>query len=346
MTDATPVLAAIATTALLLGGGIAMAAPFGDQIEDELDTTSRTETEASTQGDDDGSMTVETSEETHEGTEATAPPFYASRVVTIAGQLTLDELLVDLAATNGDVQVRTETGDAYALVANLTGYGATPDQARENRDEMAFVWDAGTPGDRQLVGHVEHDQDDDSGPLSVEADRKEADLTLVVPEDVRLSLSADTTNGAVDVRGLVASDLILDSTNGGVTVTDTHARDIQVDTTNGAVDLSIAGSEDLVVDSTNGDVVATITPGEDGTIEADSTNGNVDLSVPETAEHGYDVTATTTNGQASIGLEDGDKRTSDDGRHVTFRTHGFDERAVQTSILASSTNGNAHVGPS
>lgn len=344
MTDATPMLVAIAATAMLLGGGIAVAAPFGDQAGDELAPSSQADTRSGPE-DEGGSMTVEESESTHEGMEPTAPPFYASRVVTISGLLTLDELVVDLEATNGDVEVRTHDETAYALVANLTGYGATPDQARENRDEMTFDWDAGQPGDRQLVGHVEHDGDETSASTVGEADRKKARLTLVVPEDVRLSLAADSTNGVVDVRDVLASALVLDSTNGGVTVAETRSADVEIDTTNAPVDATIAGTDDVMLSSTNGDVTARITPGDDGSIQADSTNGAVDLSVPETAAQGYDATASATNGQASIGLEDGEKRSSDDGQTVRFRTHGFEERETRTSILASTTNGQAHIGP-
>jgi hypothetical protein len=344
MTDATPALVAIATTALLLGGGIAMAAPFGDQAEDELSPSSQASTATETEEDEEGQMTVEDSEETHEGVEPTAPPFFASRVITIEGRLTLAELLVDLSNVNGDVEIDAEAGTDYRLEANLTGYGATPEDARQNRDEMRLAWDAGSPGDRQLVAQVDHGEGE-AGLVTRDGDRKEADLTLIVPASVEVNLAAASTNGDVQAEDLRASTLVLGSTNGEVDVESVRAPEVQIDTTNGAIDAELEGTREVALGSTTGDITAAVTPAEEGSIDVDNTNGDVDLAVPETGDHGYLAEAATTNGDASIALEDGDTESSDGGDRVAFRTDGFDQRPVQVTVTASSTNGAAHVGP-
>lgn len=342
MTDATPVLAAIATTALLLGGGIALAAPLGDAFDDETQQSPETDAQPPPAEDDggEGEMTVEESEETHEGVAPTAPPFYASRVITLEGDLTLASLPVELDNVNGNIEVAAEAGDTYSLEANLTGYGATPDQARENRDEMRFEWDAGAPGDRRLVGDVEL-----GGGSSDEADRKEAELTLTVPEDVELALVADSTNGGIDVADVWASSLVLDTTNAPISVSGTDATTAEIGTTNALLDVELADAREVLLDTTNGQIQAEVAPGESGSIEADTTNGRLDLLVPETDDRGYEATASTTNGQAAITLQDGESERSDDGSHATFLTDGFASRDVQTVVVASSTNGDVHVGP-
>lgn len=326
MLDSTPALAAISGVGLLLGAGFALGFPLADPLDASGGQGPGTGASASSPEarSPDGRMTVDERERTHEGLEAHAPPFFASRVVTLQGDLTLAELAVTLANVDGDVSVTTGGEERWRLVANLTGYGPTPEEAREERDGMELAWSTGEPGGRHLVATVEHE--DGGEDELADAASQEATLELRVPADVALGLSASSTNGAINVDGVEAAWLEASSTNGPLTV-EAH------------------GTTSVVLDATNGAIEAELAPGGDGSIEASSTNAAVNVSVPEGQALGYDATAASTDGRATIGLEDGETRRSIDGSRAVFRTDGFASRDVQTSVVLSSTNGDVHLGP-
>lgn len=339
MTQTTPVLAVLAGVGLVLGATFAIAVPLGGLEDTPVNDINPATTEPQRQGE----MTVEESESEHEGAAVHAPPFYASRVITLEGQITLAELPVVLSNVNGEIEVTTGEDDRYSLVANLTGWGSSPEQAREERSQMSFTWDAGVPGERQLLAQVEHDNDEDDAGL-LDGGYGEASLVLTVPADVALDLQATSTNGEILVEGLDALAVRAQTTNGEITLEDIEAPVVHAGTTNALIEADVAGTSLASFDTTNGEIDATVTPAEDGEIQADTTNGKITVLVPETSDWGYDVEASTTNGRASIGLEDGDKRTSEDGDEAWFITHNFEDRAIQTDVVVDSTNGDVHVG--
>lgn len=346
MAETSSVLVALGATALLLGAGFAFAMPITESLEEAEGSPSEAQalsTPVSQTQDEEGRMTVNHSESTHEGVASTAPPFYASRAVELWGELTLADLPATLANVNGDVKVATSGEDAWSLVANLTGYGATPEDARQARDRMSLEWDVGEPGDHHLVAEVEH-EDGEEG-LRTSTSRQEARLMLLVPEDVSLGLSVSSTNGDVTVKDLQAASMEISSTNGALEL-DATAKDVHAETTNAPIHAELEDTRSVTLGSTNGRIAASLAPAESGSIEASTTNADVDLHVPETDHHGYHATASTTNGEATIDLADGDSQRSDDGSQASFQTDGLEQRAIQTTIQASSTNGDLYVGPS
>ncbi len=331
---------ALLALALLSAGCIGMS---GDEPLEPADTQTDEDPRSSP-----GNMTVDRSEQTAEGMRENVPPFYSSRIVTIEGELTLDRLPIDLATDNGPISVEVGAEDRYKLVANLTGYGLTPQTAEENRDDLTFTFDAGQPGDRQLLAHIEREDDGGQSPVSTgDGGFSEGSLTLTLPPSLVGDLVASSTNGDVDVDGVTAERLELGSTNGDVSMADTQASDVIIETTNGDVDAAVTETRNVVLGSTNGDVDATLRPGESGTIEASTTNGGLELAVPEDAEHGYQAEAASTNGEVDIRLEDGsaDHQETTSSERATFRTDGFDQRPIRTAVALSSTNGDVDLAP-
>lgn len=300
-------------------------------------------------GDSDDQMNAEEQTQEDEGVEPTqVPPFYSRKTITVSGDLTLEALPAILSTVNGEITVQPGPSDSWELVATLTGRGESPDQAREQRERMTFLWSIGPAGDHALAGQVLLEEDEtDAGPITLGASGSATgDLALTVPEDVLLDLRAHTTNGPIDVSGLDTAELSIDTTNGQVTVSDVQASVLRVDTTNGAIDVEARGTEEVTLDTTNAEVTATLIPAEDGTIEIDTTNGAIDLRVPEDGDHGYDAEAETTNGQVTIELEDGQTTYDEDREEATFVTSGYDDRSIQTRITLDSTNGGIRLGPS
>lgn len=292
--------------------------------------------------DQNGTMTADEEVRRDEGVGPNAPPFYAEEVHRITGEITLDELRTTLATVNGPVNVTAGDGTEWRLVARLTGYGTSPEEAEAQRDRLSLNWSIGTPGDRSLTAIVEQEQQDADTATGA---RTEASLGLVLPRQVLATLTATSTNGEVNVMDLETRDLTLTVTNGRVHVQETTTERLTATSTNGLVDVTVDGTQTATLASTNGQILATITPGATGVVSASSTNGGVNLQVPEDAQRGYNAEAISTNGLAAITLQDGETSGPSDPGHATFRTDGFEDRDIQTTVSVTSTNGGVHLGP-
>lgn len=326
--------------ALLAAGCIGMT---DDQATDRpLDSL----TQDPGQSDDQMSASAQTRED--EGAEPTQlPPFYARKTITVSGDISLDTLPVILATVNGEVTVEPGPAGSWELVATLTGRGESPEEAREQRDRMTFLWSIGPAGGHALAAQVLMEEDDsDPGPITLGGGQAEGDLRLTIPETLMLDLKAQATNGALEISGLETDRLTLDTTNADVTVRDVRASTLEVDTTNGRIDVEATATREVHLDTTNGDIVARLAPGGDGTIQAETTNGDIRISVPEDDRRGYDAEAETTNGEVTIRLQDGQATYDEDHEEATFRTDGYDRRDIRTEVHLGSTNGDIELGPS
>src|SRR5581483_8108483 len=80
-------------------------------------------------------------------------------------------------------------------------------------------------------------------------------------------------------------------------------------------------------------------------VSLETTNGQIDATLRPTASGR--IGAETTNGLVEIGLKDGDLGPCPQGSQYytppcnerTFKTHGFDQRAIQEIVSATGTNG-------
>lgn len=278
-----------------------------------------------------GDMTAEESETTDEGMEGGR--YYAERAVTARGTMTLDTLPADLSTVNGNIDVAGREGEAWSALFTLRGEGASQEAARENLERITLEW-SHTDGARHFLNAAITMERPAQGGPSIgpiqlpnlvqvgSSGGQSGNIAVVLPSSVLASLAARTVNGNLGLAGLRTDVLELETTNGNV---DAEA--------------GIASAE---LAATNGNLQLRLTPWRSGAVGASTTNGNVALEVPEDARHGYDVEARTTNGQAEVGLRDG-QRGGEEGR-VTFRTDGFESREIQTRIVAESVNGNVAVG--
>ncbi len=299
-------------------------------------------TEGGDTGAPDGQITADHEVEEDQGLGPNVPPYYAEEVHRLTGELTLDTLPITLGTVNGPINVTTGTGPSWQLVARLTGYGDSEQAAQDQLDRLSFNWSIGTPEAPKLVATVS--QDGSNQTQENLGNRAEASLDLVIPEDLFPAVTATSVNGAVTLQALDASQLQLTAVNGRLHVRETQARVLTASSANGLVDVDVEGTETVTLSSTNGAIAATVRPGATGSLQASSVNGGVTVHVPETASYGYDAEATSVNGLAGITLQDGQSDRSGPDE-ASFRTDGYDDREIRTTVTVTSTNGGAHLGP-
>ncbi|PHQ47603.1 hypothetical protein DJ68_00995 [Halorubrum sp. C3] len=133
---------------------------------------------------------------------------------------------------------------------------------------------------------------EDSGFLPFGSSQLQMDLTLTVPEE--LHLTAEGTNGDVDIETSGAESVTVDTTNGDITLLASEPVGIQTDTTNGDVSITLPATSEpaISVDTTNGDTTI-------NGFQADSTESG--SAVDRMVGNGtHRVTATSMNGDITI----------------------------------------------
>ena len=248
------------------------------------------------------------------------PPaaYCATRTLTVKGRIGVDQLPVTLEGRNGAVVLQDNGGgDAWSLVAIVKVRALTEEDAREALD-AAWSWShedgsghhlkAGpTPG-ALLLG----------APAVASPALVGAQYLVTLPGWVRLDLDARTDNGAI----------ALDWGEAG---------SVRAQTTNGAIALH-GIADDVTARTSNGAIQADLLPRRGGAWTLDTSNGAIHLDAAESPARGYDLDARTTNGRIEILLHDG--HLQKEGRdRATFKTSGFEQRDVKTTVSLGTSNG-------
>lgn len=247
-----------------------------------------------------------------------AGQFCAERTIEIDGSIAgIERMDVDLSTFNGAVELFDHQEGEWALKAVLRARGATAEQATANLDKIAFTWAHVDAGSHFLSARAEAPGRDSNGLA--------ASIFANLPRSIDLVVVAGTSNGNVQVRGV--------STDG-----------LAVQTSNGNVELDAAVSH-VVVGTSNGQVEAKLRPVASGRIAIATSNGAIQLTVPEDAEHGYDLDAKTSNGKVTIHLRDGETTRPegnpyyDPQNDARFLTNGFASRDIQSIVELGTSNG-------
>jgi len=174
---------------------------------------------------------------------------------------------LELINVNGRITAEPGDGNTVEVKAVRIGKGASEEAAK---DALARIEMREEVGDNRV--RIEVRPPRFSGPSG-----HEIKWTLKVPKGVAVDLR--TVNGGVEITGL-ASDVRARSTNGGIKGRALGAASVDAAVTNGGVDIELVN-------------IATT-----GTIDLESVNGGVSLSLP--AESKVDISARCVNGGISI----------------------------------------------
>lgn len=260
-----------------------------------------------------------------EGGNIQVPPgrVCATRTLDAVGRIGEDELPVDLATVNGAITILVSEGGAWSFHAVVKVRALTEEGARQGLNTTWSWSHEGSDGKHALVAGPTPTAPGPADIQGVGATLESATYEVHLPEWIVLDVVAKTTNGEVRVDGFRMEGLVARTTNGAI-VASGSARDVDVDTTNGAVMLALV-------------------PTQSGAYRASTTNGEILVEVLEDRAHGYAVDASTSNGDIQILLEDGDVTESPSrdfgSQSKSFRTQGYDDRDVQTTIDLTTTNG-------
>jgi DUF4097 and DUF4098 domain-containing protein YvlB len=125
------------------------------------------------------------------------------------------------------------------------------------------------------------------------------ELYVYLPAAILFNVNVDAVNGAIVIDSLDAfGDLTLETTNGAVTLENIDATQIRVETTNGNLNLDNLTADTLSAYTTNGQLYASNLTATVGKLSLSTTNGIIEASALTT----NDLVCSTTNGNITVSV--------------------------------------------
>lgn len=274
---------------------------------------------------------------------------------------------------NGALEFRGAEPSEYRFSAQLYARAETEQAAREKIATIRIVHAEALDGSTLVL---------ETGAEAPEKNNVGVSIAAALPEALSQAIRGETSNGPVGIQGLRGEEMEIASSNGPATVEDAEASELTVSTSNGPIvlkDVTVSGA--LVASGSNGPLQLSsvragrvkgttsngpltgdaeagsaelgtsngavdfrYTPTRSGGLSVRGSNGPVRLALPENARTGYDLVATTSNGEVSIALEDG-TLTEDERARKHFVTNGYDGRGIRVEAVVEGANGPVEIVP-
>jgi hypothetical protein len=261
-------------------------------------------------------------------------------------------------AAQADVEFSTANGSVVSCAGGQGGYGIwvlldarapTEQEARDALDSMVVNHqDVLAGGLLKLATRVEF-RETTTGqnlPLPVNtgsspAVQRAASILAGMPSAPSYVFTHSTTNGPVEASGFSGTAAALDSTNGSVALNGRWAQ-ASLDTTNGP--LYASGDFAAVTgDTTNGPVYAELATIRSVDASFNATNSSIEVALAVSGSPGFDLTADTTNGYASISVAGAQPVGEQHGDSAHHMTPDYASRAVKVNVDGNATNGNISI---
>ena len=261
--------------------------------------------------------------------------YRVSETRVLEGLMTADRVLVDVDIFNGGVEISTWDRDEYQFSALIRAKGTSDANAQKNLEALELDLDESTVlGKRKLV--LRHNI------APTRSTYYSISVEVKLPADAVIDLSLDSSNGGFTLTDMDCGKIELSTSNGGVTFDDVMGDTVRVDTSNGGVRGTLDAT-DVNVDTSNGGIKLTLLSTRSGRYILDTSNGVINIDLSASAEVGYDLKLSTSNGGLSVNLPDMVYSLNRDTRKEA-RTEGFSGKDVKITIDASTSNGGMDVG--
>jgi len=225
-----------------------------------------------------------------------------------------------LCATVGDLAIETAPGAQATLV--FTIHGDTAEAVGATRVDASFAADGSQlrlAGWQSVAARSRGFFGDDTAGVTV---------ALRLPANGAWEITASTDVGNVRAEGLLAAALDIETAVGAIRAS--------------AIDLQ--GNASLAVDV--GDVALSLTSVQTGRIVARSDVGDVEISLPQRADVGYDARAEAGVGDVTLRLGTTEQHESDGdgpGESESARTAGYAEKPTQVTVQGTTDVGDVSI---
>lgn len=244
------------------------------------------------------------------------------------------EIQVELATTNGRIEVNSAEQPGYTVEVVKRVRAASEEEARERAQDLYEFRQDGL-----LLSGRSKDSFAWRTPASCA-------FRLKLPRGRKASLTLDTANGRIEVTEMEGTKLVADTANGRVEVDGSSFGEASISTANGRIEYR-GESNRLKADTANGRIEARLVG--TGSWEFETANGRIEVAVEKAPGVGYEVDVSTNMGNINVnGLDDAevlcdDRRRRWGPRRYHARTPGFSEAAEKATIKASTSVGKVDI---
>lgn len=227
---------------------------------------------------------------------------------------------LDLCLAVGEIDVEPADGDALSV--EVETYSGSARAVADTKTEVRFAKD----GDRLVLAAWESARGAERSLF--DGNGAAVRLVLRVPPSGAFTVHATNDVGDIRVSGLMVEDPTFQTDVGSVLVRN----------------VDVVGNATLI--SNVGDTILHATSVTSGAIRLTSDVGNAEAQLPQRADVGYDVTATTDVGEAFIAIGDVESSESEGegpGEHRSARTSGFASKPTRVTVEATTDVGDARI---
>ena len=263
--------------------------------------------------------------------------YKAEDTKSYSGEVTVDNVYLELKIFNGPIQVSTWNNAEYKIDLTIEARGSSQEDAEDNLNALTINFDESVVQEQKRLV-LNYDVPSSIPPnISMEAD-------VVLPANAMIDLDLDSSNGAIYLADVKGGNLSTVTSNGRVVFDNVYAENLTTVTSNGRVEGDVE-AKDTVLSTSNGEIDLTIPCTVSGEYSLSTSNAKIELTVSSSTEVGYDLDLSTSNADININLSNLvyslDQKTS-----KKAQSEGFSGKAVQVTIEASTSNGNIYVDTS
>ena len=167
------------------------------------------------------------------------------------------------------------------------------------------------------------------------------EVDALLPSAAMLNLNLHSSNGAITLTNVNGTTVTAETSNGPLTLNGIYVNSLSARTSNGPVDGTVQASS-LIIRTSNGRIALTIPSTTNEDIELSTTNGPIDLHVSNPTQAGYSLDTFTSNGNINLNLPNL-SHSVDQNTAKQAKTIGFDSKAIQITIRATTSNGSIDI---
>jgi hypothetical protein len=170
------------------------------------------------------------------------------------------------------------------------------------------------------------------------------EVDALLPASAILNLNLQSSNGAITLTNVNGTTVTAETSNGPLTLNNVYANSLTARTSNGPVDGTVQATS-VVIRTSNGKIALTIPSTTNENVELSTSNGPIDLQVSNPTQAGYSLDTSTSNGNINLNLPNlnysVDQKTAKQAKTI-----GFDSKAIQITIRATTSNGSIDINTS
>jgi len=257
-------------------------------------------------------------------------PYRADGVKSYSGAATVDKVYLQVDNFNGAVHVSTWDRSEFSLNLTIVARGYSQSDAEDILKELKIGFDENVVQDQKRLT-LQYDVS------SSRRSRYSIEVHATLPAKAVIDLDLRSSNGGIYLAKLRGGILKMETSNGPLVFEEVYAESLTGQTSNGRIEGKAEAKMALLYTS-NGRIDLTLPCTVSGSYDLRTSNANVDFRVSSSTQIGYDLDLSTSNGGITINLS-GLSYSRNQQTSKKAQTEGFNSKAVQVTIKATTSNG-------